>query len=136
MHQRPGDTDPVGGGHNHDGNWALAYPYPSALSVGHGPCSLTTWVRAWVDTPNAAWLANGASTASEWITPHDGESDLPAGWYVYVTRFSVPSVLPGGGVPTGVTINGRLASDNPTYGFYLAPGSALYLYVVMLNVYE
>jgi hypothetical protein len=32
---------------------------------------------------------------------------------------SCPSVLPGGGVPTGVIISGQLASGNATYWIYL-----------------
>jgi hypothetical protein len=31
----------------------------------------------------------------------------------------VPPVLPGGGAPTGVSINGQLASDNTMYAIYL-----------------
>jgi len=112
--------NPTGGGPNRDGNWALAYPYPSALSPTHGPCVLKGFIRAWVDTPNGSWLPDSASGASEWITIYDGESLNPLpGWYVYRTAFHVPSVLPGGVVPTGVIINGRLASDNATYGFYM-----------------
>jgi hypothetical protein len=111
--------NPTGGGPNRDGNWALAAPYPSTLSA-HGPCGLTGFVPAWVDYNNN-WLSNGASPVSEWITPYDGEGYYPApGWYVYRTGFHVPSLLPGGIVPTGVTLNGRLASDNSTYGFYMA----------------
>jgi hypothetical protein len=116
--------NPPGGGPNRDGNWWLAYPYPSTLSPTAGPCELNGFTRAWVDTPYSvppAWLPNSASTVSEWITPYDGEAlTLPAGWYGYLTRFHVPAVLPSGVVPTGLTINGRLASDNQTYGFVLA----------------
>jgi hypothetical protein len=111
--------NPAGGGSDRDGNWHLAYPYPSTITSAHTPCTLPGFVRAWVDTPNAGWLPDSASTASEWITPFDGEGNLPVGVYVYRTAFQVPSALPGGGVPTGVTINGRLASDNATFGIYL-----------------
>jgi hypothetical protein len=108
-----------GGGPNRDGNWQLAYPYPSTIISSHSPCDLTGFIKAWVDTPNGSWLPDSASTASEWITPFDGEGNLPNGWYVYRTSFSVPAVLSDGGVPTGVTINGQLASDNSTMGIYL-----------------
>ena len=110
--------NPPGGGSDTDGNWQLASPYPSALSPTVGPCSLT-YIAAWVDTPNPAWLVNSASSASEWITPFDGEDNVAFGWYVYRTKFPVPLVLPGGGAPTGLTINGRLASDNATYAIFL-----------------
>jgi hypothetical protein len=116
--------NPTGGGPSRDGSWWLANPYPSTLSPTLGPCALAGFVRAWVDTPGSVWLPNDASTASEWITPYDGESYLPVGWYVYATGFHVPAVLPGGIVPTGVTINGRLVSDNSTYGFVLASRAA------------
>jgi hypothetical protein len=33
------------------------------------------------------------------------------------------AVCPGGGVPTSVTIRGRLASENPAYGIYRATGA-------------
>ena len=111
--------NPPGGGPNRDGNWQLAYPYPSTLTTTHAPCLLRAFVRPWVDTPNASWLPDSVSTASEWTTPFDGENNLPVGTYVYRTTFQVPSVLPGGGVPTGVTINGQLASDNATFAIYL-----------------
>ena len=87
------------------------------------PCKLTTFVNAWVDSPFSGWLPNSASTGSEWSTPYDGESPVGEGWYVYRTRFHVPSVLPSGSVPKGVIIRGQLASDNAVYGIYLAsPG--------------
>ena len=70
--------------------------------------------------PFDSWLPNSASTASEWITPFDGEGNQPQGWFIYLTEFHVPLVLPGGIVPKGLVINGRLASDNQTYGFVLA----------------
>jgi len=111
--------NPPGGGANRDGRWELAYPYPIAPGGLHTPCILTKFINAWVDTPNSNWLPNSASTVSEWITPFDGENNLKAGFYVYRISFYVPSVLPGGVVPTGVTINGHLASDNPTFGIYL-----------------
>jgi hypothetical protein len=110
--------NPGGGGSNRDGNWQLAYPYPSTLSPTHGPCDLRSFVKAWVDTPDVLWLSNGVSSASEWITPYDGDNSA-AGWYVYRTAFHLPSLLPGGIVPTGLTINGQLASDNATYAIYL-----------------
>ena len=111
--------NPPGGGANRDGNWQLAYPYPSTLTSVDPPCTLTQFIRAWVDTPNAAWLADSANTASEWITPFNGENNQPAGAYVYRTGLHVPSVLAGGVVPTGVTINGELASDNSTVAIFL-----------------
>jgi hypothetical protein len=110
--------NPTGGGPNRDGNWRLAYPYPSTFSPTLGPCALTEFTKAWVDTPDSAWLPN--STASEWIGPYDGEGNQAPGWYVYLTGFHVPALLPSGIAPTGVLINGRLASDNATYGFFLA----------------
>jgi len=106
--------NPTGGGSNRDGNWQLAYP-----SATVGPCSLKGFTRAWVDTPNGGWLPNSVSAASEWITPYDGEGNMAAGFYVYRTVFHVPAVLPGGVVPTGASISGRLVSDNATYGFYM-----------------
>jgi hypothetical protein len=116
--------NPTGGGPNRDGNWGLAYPYPATLSPTLGPCDLKEFISAWVDTPTYdppfSWLPNSASAASEWITPYDGEGNQAQGWYIYLTGFHVPAVLPGGIVPTGLTINGRLASDNETYGFVLA----------------
>jgi hypothetical protein len=116
--------NPEGGGPNRDGNWGLAYPYPSTLSPTLGPCALKEFTRAWVDTPlydpPFLWLPNSASTASEWITPYDGEGNQASGWFVYITGFHVPAILSGGTAPTGLTINGRLASDNETYGFALA----------------
>jgi hypothetical protein len=108
-----------GGGPDRDGNWQVAYPYPSALTSTHGPCALTGFVRAWVDTPNTRWLANSVSSASQWIAPFDGENNLPAGPYVYRTQVYIPALLPGGLVPSGLTINGQLASDNGTVGIYL-----------------
>ena len=42
--------NPTGGGVNRDGNWGIAYPYPSTLSPTLGPCGLG-FIRAWVDTP-------------------------------------------------------------------------------------
>jgi hypothetical protein len=101
------------------GRWRILNP-SSVLGI-HGPCLLKAFVRAWVDTPNYYWLPNSASTASEWITPYDGESNtgLPAGWYVYRTTFPVPSVLPNGSVPTGVLVNGQLSSDNMTATIYM-----------------
>jgi hypothetical protein len=109
--------NPTGGGPNRDGNWELTYQ--SFTASDHNPCLLKGFVKAWVDTPQVEWLPDSASTASEWITPYDGEGAKPAGWYVYATSFPVPAMLPGGGVPTGITINGQLASDNATYAIYL-----------------
>jgi len=112
--------NPVGGGPDRDGNWQLAYPYPTYLANINSPCELTNaFPPAFVDTPNAEWLPNSGSTASEWITPPDGEGTFPPGWYVYRTRFHIPAVLPNGIVPTALTIIGRLTSDNATYGIYL-----------------
>jgi hypothetical protein len=111
--------NPPGGGPHRDGNWTLAYPYPSTLSDTHAPCLLKGFIKAWVDTPNLNWYPNFESAASEWITPYDGETNEAVGWYVYRTTFPVPSSLPGGGTPTGVTIDGQVASDNSTYAIYL-----------------
>ena len=111
--------NPTGGGPNRDGNWKLAYPYPIGLPNAHAPCVLRTFVSAWVDTPPESWLPESVSTASEWVTPHDGEGNQPQGYYVYAISFPVPSVLPGGGVPTGLSVNGQLAADNLVYGIYL-----------------
>jgi hypothetical protein len=85
-----------------------------AASEAQNPCSLKS-INAFVDAPNAAWLPNSASTASEWITPYDGENDRPAGYYVYATFFPIPDSP----APTGFIINGQLASDNPTVGICL-----------------
>jgi hypothetical protein len=120
--------NPTGGGPNRDGNWGIAFPYPSTVSPAN-PCGLD-FIRAWVDTPYhlygppLEWFPNSKSDASEWITPYDGESNLAPGWYVYITGFQVPSVLPSGSAPTGVTIKGRIASDNWTYGFLMASSAA------------
>jgi hypothetical protein len=111
--------NPTGGGPNVDGNWQLLSPYPSPLSDVKPPCNLTGFINAWVDTPASAWLPNNVSKASEWVTPFDGEGTPPAGWYVYRVDFPVPALLPSGAPPTGVTVNGQLASDNVTYGIYL-----------------
>jgi hypothetical protein len=111
--------NPQGGGPARDGGWALAYPFPSLLSADHGPCQLVNFVPAWVDTPNSDWLPNSASLASEWITPYAGETNIAAGWYVYGIKFPVPSELPGGIVPTSVTISGQLSSENATIRMYL-----------------
>ena len=111
--------NPTGGGPNRDGNWELAYPYPVAIHDVHGPCLVETFVAAWVDTPEYAWLPNGASKYSEWITVFDGESTQLPGWYLYRTKFPVPSSLPNGDVPRNVRINGQLASDNTAYAIYL-----------------
>jgi len=69
-------------------------------------------------TPGS-WLPNSASAASEWTMPDGGSYVVPAGYYIFRTKFPVPSVLPEGGVRTGVTISGQLASDNATYWIYL-----------------
>jgi hypothetical protein len=105
--------NPPGGGANRDGNWAITYL--TASQASNDPC-VRKLVQAWVDTPNSLWLPNSVSTASEWITPFDGENDQKAGYYVYVTFFPVPDSP----APTGFTINGQLASDNPTVAIYLA----------------
>lgn len=111
--------NPPGGGPSRDGNWNIAYPFPSTLSTSLGACALKSFVSAWVDSPVAgAWIPN--STASEWITPYDGEGNLTSGWYVYATKFNVPFVLPSGAAPKGLIIKGRLASDNSTYSFAIA----------------
>jgi len=114
--------NPPGGGPNRDGNWAIAYPYPTPNGGVHGPCLLKTFVKAWVDSLDGFWVPD--STTSEWITPYDGENPStvtgpPPGWYVYATSFPIPAVLPGGPVPTGVIINGQVTSDNSTIAIYL-----------------
>jgi len=106
--------NPTGGGPQRDGNWYVAYPYPSTLSEAQNPCTLG-YIKSFVDTPNAAWLPNSASAASEWITPYDGEGERAAGYYVYLTFFPIPDSP----APTGFTINGRLASDDATVAIYL-----------------
>jgi hypothetical protein len=65
------------------------------------------------------WLPNTASSASEWTAPDGGSYLAPHGFYIFRTQFPVPAVLPGGGVPTGVTANGQLASDNQALWIYL-----------------
>jgi hypothetical protein len=114
--------NPPGGGPNRDGNWGVAYPYPSSLDPTLSPCALTSFTKAWVDTPYSvppAWLPNSISSASEWITPYDGEGNLAEGWFVYITPVHVPSVLPGGILPTSLTISGRFASDNDLFLYIL-----------------
>jgi len=111
--------NPLGGGPNVDGNWDIAYPYPLPFEGFGGPCGLTQFEPAWVDTPFSGWLPDNASSVSEWIAPYDGENPQPPGWYVYRTAFEVPPVLPGGAAVTGVSVSGRLASDNSTYTIYL-----------------
>ncbi|MGA2591002.1 MAG: hypothetical protein ABSH32_13870 [Bryobacteraceae bacterium] len=111
--------NPTGGGTHRDGNWTMAYPYPVTLSESQDPCSLR-YIHSWVDTPNAAWLPNSASTASEWITPYDGEDYRRAGYYVYATVFPIPDSP----APTSFTINGQLASDNPTIAIYFQTPAA------------
>jgi hypothetical protein len=106
--------NPPGGGTNRDGNWVMAYPYPVTLSQAQNPCSVG-YTPSWVDTPNPAWMPNSDSTASQWITPYAGEDDRTAGYYVYATEFPVPDSP----APTSFTINGQLASDNPTVAIYL-----------------
>jgi len=113
--------NPPGGGPSRDGNWALAFPYPTPFTGVPDPCGLTTFGPTWVDTLDEP-LPN--STVSEWISRYDGEGDRPVGWYVYATSFPVPSVLAGGVVPTGVTINGQLSSDNTTFFIYLESPAA------------
>jgi hypothetical protein len=99
---------------NLDGNWEIAYPYPSSLA-DNTPCLLSRFIEATVDTPNGSWLPNSVSSASESTMPDGGGGYmLPLGWYVYRTKFPIPSVLPGGGVPKGVT-NCQLAWDNAAY---------------------
>jgi hypothetical protein len=102
-----------------DGNWEVGFPWPSKLAAGNSPCLQKIFVPTTVDTPFSTWLANSASAASEWAMPDGGGYLVPRGYYIYRTKFPVPSVLPGGGVPTGLTINGQLASDNITYSIYL-----------------
>lgn len=117
--------NPTGGGTRRDGNWERAYPYPATLAEAENPCALH-YIPAWVDTPNSAWMPNSASTASEWITPYDGEGDRASGFYVYATAFNIPDSP----APTSFTINGQLASDNATVGIYFqtpAAGGACYL---------
>ncbi|WP_180541010.1 hypothetical protein [Nevskia soli] len=90
----------------------------------------TSFTKAWVDTPYSvppAWLPNSVRSASEWITPYDGEGNQAEGWYVYITPFHVPSALPGGISPTSLTISGRFASDNEVYGFSSRPQPAAVL---------
>jgi hypothetical protein len=112
--------NPADGGPNRDGNWEIAFPYPSILSPPNGRCEVKNFVKSWVDTLDIAWLANSASIASEWTTPYDGEDALnAAGWYVYRTKLPVPAVLASGRAPTGVTVNGQLTSDNATFWIYL-----------------
>lgn len=114
--------NPAGGGTQRDGNWEMAYPYPATLAEAQNPCALQ-YIQTWVDTPNPAWLPNSASTASEWITPFDGEDTPPAGFYVYATTFQIPDAQ-------SFTINGQLASDNTAVSIYFqtpAAGGACYL---------
>ena len=110
---------PIGGT---DGNWQIAFPYPTAPSSSPIPnpcaapqCGTTglTFEPAWVDAPDPSWLKN--NKASEWITPQV-ENNL-GGHYVYA--ITVP-------VPTGdghVTIVGQLLSDNEVEAIYLSSGA-------------
>jgi hypothetical protein len=110
--------NPPGGGPNLDANWAVAYVDPAAASKSADRC-VRNIVEARVDTPNAAWMPDSASTASEWITPFDGENNQRPGYYVYATFFPI-SDSPA---PLGFTINGQLASDNAVVAIYLSTPS-------------
>jgi hypothetical protein len=61
-------------------------------------------------------MPDSASTASEWITPFDGENNQSPGFYVYETLFQIPDSP----APSSVIINGQLASDNAVVAIYLA----------------
>jgi hypothetical protein len=112
MHRHPGDSQPAR--RRSEPRRQLAVGLSLSVSSSNHPFSVPA-----EGIHHASWPPNSVSTASEWATPFDGENNLPVGLYVYRTTFQVPSVLPGGGVPTGVTINGQLASDNATFGIYL-----------------
>jgi hypothetical protein len=115
MHWCPCGAQPDGRGPDRDGNWELTYLYPST----HAPCQLNGFTNARVDTPNLNRLPNYVSSASVWITPFNGETNEASGWYVYRVSFPVPSMLSSGAVPTGLTVNCQLASDNSTYAILL-----------------
>jgi hypothetical protein len=110
---------------NLDGNWEVGFPWPNTLRGNHAPCLQESFVRAASGPPDGGWLSNSVSTASEWIMPVGGGYVVPEGFYIYRTKFPVPSALQGGGVPIGVTINGQLSSDNETYWMYIesSPGN-------------
>jgi hypothetical protein len=101
-----------------DANWEIAVPYPTEPSSTPvtDPCVLQKWVPAWVDTPDAAWLAD-SNPYSEWITPKV-ESGR-GGYYVYRTLIQVPTTA------TAVTISGKLLSDNEVYQIFVGgpPGT-------------
>lgn len=102
-----------------DQDWEIAYPYPATISAVHGPCALGVFIRSVVQTPDGAWLANSNSRDSEWIMPDGGGNDSPEGVYVYRVKFPVPLKLASGVTPTGLTVNGQLASDNSMAMIYL-----------------
>jgi hypothetical protein len=102
-----------------DGNWEVGFPWPNTLTGDNTPCLQKSFVRTASGPPDGGWLSNGASAASQWTMPVGGGYVVPAGYYIYRTKFPVPPVLPGGGVPVGVTVNGQLSSDNATYWIYL-----------------
>jgi hypothetical protein len=106
--------NPPGGGTNTDGNWGVEY-FASTGEISKSQACKHNLISAYVDTPNPAWMPDSASTASEWITPYDGEGFLAPGYYIYVTLFQVNDSP----APIGFTINGQLASDNAMVGIYM-----------------
>lgn len=108
--------NPPGGGPKRDGNWKIAYPYPSVAAT---PCLLDGFIPAWVDTPLPTWLPNSVSTVSEWTTPYDGEGNYAQGDYVYRVALHVPAALPSGVVPMSLTINGQSSVDNSVKSVWL-----------------
>jgi len=111
--------NPVDGGPITDGNWELATPYPSA-SIGEeapNPCtSALTYAPAPVSAPNSGWY-NPDDGLSQWISPNGG--DLPPGWYVYRTAFTVP---PAYETYTNfdLELNGQMMADDRVGAIYIA----------------
>ena len=106
--------NPPGGGSNTDANWGVEY-LGSTEGISKSQACKHDLISAYVDTPESAWMPNSASTASEWITPYDGEGLQAPGYYIYVTLFQVNDSP----APLGFTINGQLASDNGTVDIYM-----------------
>jgi hypothetical protein len=113
--------NPQSGGPIVDGNWELAYPFPSApyTQPAPGPCGFTSsYTPAAVDTPQYGWY-NPDDKLSQWIQPPGG---TPApGWFIYRTRFAVPSAYPGY-ANYELVMKGQLICDDYVAAIYLENG--------------
>ncbi len=84
--------NPLNGGPFTDGNWSLAFPFPSApyTEGPPDPCTINTlYDSAPVNVPWYTWF-NPVDARSQWIEPLGGGA-TPAGWYIYRTYFDVPA---------------------------------------------